>query len=234
MSRAVLVTGAAGGIGRAIAKKLVDDDWIVVGLDLRWSEDDLNLARQYEVDLANRAVLSETLANINDKWLISGLVNCAGITSVGRFLDGDEAQWRRLVEINFLAPLTICKTMVPVMVEHGGGSIVNITSDSAKVGAGGEAVYAGTKGGLVAFSKSLAQEVGPFGIRVNCVSPGAIETPMSAPNPDVMAKLVRRVPMRRAGLPGDVATAVAFLLSDEAAYITGQTLSVSGGLTMAG
>jgi len=234
VSRAVLVTGAAGGIGRAIAKVLAKEGWIVIGLDLRWAKDDFNLGRQYEVDLADSAALAQILAIMNDKWLFSGLVNCAGITSVGRFLDGDEAGWRRLVEINFLAPLAICKAVVPVMTEHGGGSIVNITSDSARVGAGGEAVYAGTKGGLVAFSKSQAQEVGPSGIRVNCISPGAIETPMSAPNPDVMAKLVRRVPLRRAGLPGDVASAVAFLLNPESAYITGQVLSVSGGLTMAG
>jgi 2-hydroxycyclohexanecarboxyl-CoA dehydrogenase len=234
MNRAAIVTGAAGGIGRAISAGLAKAGWDVAGIDLRSPDDVSDLASRHAVDITDGPALRAALAEINLRHRITGVVNCAGISSVGRFLDSDDAFWRRLVEINFVAPLMICKAMVPVLVAHGGGSIVNITSDSAKVGAGGEAVYAGTKGGLAAFSKSLAQEVGPSGVRVNCVSPGAIETPMSAPNADVMEKLVRRVPMRRAGLPEDVASAVAFLLGEDSSYITGQVLSVSGGLTMVG
>ena len=123
---------------------------------------------------------------------------------------------------------------MPAITANGGGAIVNITSDSARVGAAGEAVYAGTKGGLAAFSKSLAQEVGRFGITVNCVSPGLVATPMSAPNQELIEKLVKKVPAGRVGQPTDIAGAVAFLLSPAASYITGQTLSVGGGLTMAG
>lgn len=234
MSRAAIVTGAAGGIGRAIAETLGKAGWAVVGLDLKWQGEHAHLANRHAVDITNGAALRNVLAQITAGFKVTGLVNCAGISIVGRFLDGDEAGWRRLIEINLIAPIAICKAIVPVMIANGGGAIVNITSDSAKVGAGGEVVYAGAKGGLAAFSKSLAQEVGPSGVRVNCVSPGAIDTPMSAPNPELMDKLVRRLPLRRAGLPGDVASAVAFLLGDEASYITGQVLSVSGGLTMVG
>jgi 2-hydroxycyclohexanecarboxyl-CoA dehydrogenase len=126
-----------------------------------------------------------------------------------------------------------CHTLLPAIIANGGGAIVNITSDSGRAGAAGETVYSATKGGLAAFSRSLAQEVGRFKVTVNNVSPGLIETPMSAPNPDVVAKLVKRVPMKRVGMPADVAKAVLFLLSPGADYITGQTLSVSGGLTMA-
>lgn len=120
------------------------------------------------------------------------------------------------------------------MIEHGYGRIISVTSDSARSGAAGEAVYAGTKNALVAFSKSLAQEVGRHNITVNCVSPGVIETPLSAPNAALLEKFKRRVPLKRLGKPADVAGAVAFLASGDSAYITGEVLSVGGGISMAG
>ncbi|MDB5393871.1 MAG: short-chain dehydrogenase/reductase [Rhodospirillales bacterium] len=235
MSRTAIVTGAGGGIGRAIAEALAADEWAVIGFDRWFSGEHPHLNRMVEQDIADSVSFRTTLLGIVDKVAITGLVNCAGISMVGRFVDSSEDGWRKLVDINFIAPLTACQAVLPHMIENGeGGAIVNITSDSARIGAAGEAVYSGTKGGLAAFSKSLAQEIGRFGITVNCVSPGIVATPMSASNADVIAKLVRKVPMKRVGLPTDIAGAVAFLLNPQANYITGQILSVGGGLTMAG
>jgi 2-hydroxycyclohexanecarboxyl-CoA dehydrogenase len=235
MSRAAIVTGAGGGIGRAIAEALATDAWTVIGIDRWFSGEHPHLTRIIEQDIADSEGFRAALLSVIEKVPVTGLVNCAGISVVGRFVESTEAQWRKLVDINFIAPLTACQTVLPHMIENGeGGAIVNITSDSARVGAAGEAVYSGTKGGLAAFTKSLAQEVGRFGITANCVSPGIVATPMSAPNTDVIAKLVKKVPMKRVGQPTDVAGAVAYLLNPQASYITGQTLSVGGGLTMAG
>lgn len=234
MNRAAIVTGAAGGIGRVIAADLSSAGWEVVGLDRHWPEEDVPVATRHAVDLTDSRATRTLLEQVNRAHRVTGLVNCAGIVWVGRFLDGAESDWRRLTEVNFLAPILLCQMMAPVMIDLGGGSIVNITSDSGRVGAGGEAVYSATKGGLAAFSKSLAQEVGPAGVRVNCVSPGPVDSPMSGPNAELMEKLARRIPLRRTGRATDVAAAVRFLLGDEASYITGQVLSVSGGLTMAG
>ena len=234
MSGTAIVTGAGGGIGRAIAVQLDAGGWRVIGIDLRFAGDHSHLLEALQQDLGDTAGFRDILARIGTANRVSGLVNCAGISTVGRFLETDEADWRRLVEINYIAPLVACQVIAPFMIEAGHGAIVNITSDSARAGAGGEAVYSGTKGALAAFSKSFAQEVGRFGITVNCVSPGLIATPMSAPNASVIEKLLPKVPMKRVGMPEDVAGAVAFLLSPEARYITGQTLSVSGGLTMSG
>lgn len=234
MSRTAIVTGAGGAIGRAIAAELTESGWRVVGIDLRFSGDHAHLAERVEQDLGDGAGFRAALDRVSQSHPVTGLVNCAGISTVGRFLESDEADWRRLTEINYIAPLIACQALLPAMIDAGGGAIVNITSDSARAGAAGEAVYSGTKGALAAFSKSLAQEVGRFKVTVNCVSPGVIATPMSAPNEAIVAKLLARVPMKRVGLPADVARAVAFLLGPEADYITGQTLSVSGGLTMVG
>lgn len=231
---AAIVTGAGGAIGRAIAEALAEQGWQVIGIDLRFADAQPRLTAAHAIDVSDSAAFRSLLGEIAGAYKVTGLVNCAGISKVGRFLEDDEAQWRRLVEVNFLAPLTACQAVLPAMIANGGGAIVNIGSDSARAGAAGEAVYSGTKGGLTAFSKSLAQEVGRFGVRVNCVSPGVIATPMSAPNQAVIDKLVPKVPMKRVGLPADVARATAYLMSSEADYITGQILSVSGGLTMVG
>ena len=231
---AVVVTGAAGAIGRAIAERVAADGWQVVGFDLRFSGDHPHLADAVACDIGDSAAFRAALAGVVRGHKVKGLVNCAGISRVGRFMEDDEAWWRKLTEINFIAPLVACQTLIPAMIDNGGGAIVNVTSDSGRAGAAGEAVYSGTKGGLAAFSKSLAQEVGRNGITVNCVSPGVIETPMSAPNQEVVAKLIKKVPLKRVGLPADVARAVSFLLGPDASYVTGQTLSVSGGLTMVG
>jgi 2-hydroxycyclohexanecarboxyl-CoA dehydrogenase len=230
MSRIALVTGAARGIGRACCDALAADGWQIIALDLQF--DETAWLETLAVDLNDQQALAATLQDIQSKHSIDCVVNCAGITRLGRFVDQDASNWPALVQVNYLAPLQICQSVLPGMIERGRGSIIQITSDAARAGAAGESVYAGTKSALVGFSKSIAQEVGRHGIRVNCVSPGVIKTPMSAPNAELLEKFARRVPMKRLGEAEDVAGAVRFLASDESHSITGQVLSVGGGLTM--
>lgn len=234
MIRRVILTGAAGAIGGAIATRLAAQGWSVVGIDRAFPDRSTALAERIEQDLGDGPAVLETLAGIIDGGHIHGLVNCAGVASVGRFLDQPSAVWDRLIAINLTAAIQTCHAVVPAMIAAGGGSVVNIISDSARAGAAGEAVYSAAKGGLAAFTRSLAQEVGRFGVRVNSVSPGPVRTPMSAAHGDVMAKLAAKTPMKRVAEPEDIAGAVGFFLGDDAAFVTGQTLSVSGGLTMVG
>jgi 2-hydroxycyclohexanecarboxyl-CoA dehydrogenase len=228
-----LVTGAGGGIGSAIAEALFQAGWQVIGVDRQFSNPDIDyLAQLIVVDLSDQAIFRCALERLLEHTTIDCLVNCAGISEVKYFVDQDPAMWQQLLDVNYLAPLTACQTLLPGMIARERGSIIQITSDSSRTGAAGEAVYAGSKAALVAFSKSLAQEVGGFNVRVNCVSPGVVLTPMSAPNKDLLEKFSKRVPLKRLGAPEDIAGAVKFLASDEASYITGQVLSVGGGLTM--
>jgi 2-hydroxycyclohexanecarboxyl-CoA dehydrogenase len=171
---------------------------------------------------------------------IDVLVNNAGWDELRPFLDTDEAFWDRVIEINFKGALRTCHLVVPGMVERGYGRVINIGSDAARVGSSLEAVYSGAKGGVVAFTKTLAREVARQGVTANAVCPGPTETPMLEQmmaegdhGARVLEAIRRAVPMRRLGRPEDVAAAVAFLASERAGFITGQTLSVSGGLTMA-
>lgn len=228
-----LVTGAGGGIGSAIAESLAQAGWRVIGIDRQFAQNSSDyLAQSLVVDLSDQQLFRGALEELLEHTAIDCLVNCAGISEVTRFVEQDSAMWQKMLDVNYLAPLTSCQTLLPGMIERERGSIIQITSDSSRAGAAGEAVYAGSKAALVAFSKSLAQEVGRFGVRVNCVSPGVVLTPMSAPNKDLLEKFARRVPLQRLGVPEDITGAVKFLASDEASYITGQVLSVGGGLTM--
>jgi len=234
--KVALVTGAGGGIGGAIAEALHQAGWRVIGVDRQFnalSESGADyLCEAVVVDISDAAAFRAKLEQLQTQYAIECLVNCAGITEVKAFVDQDPAMWRQLMDVNFHAPLTACQTLLPAMIERGSGNIIQITSDSSRAGAGGEAVYAGSKSALVAFSKSLAQEVGSRNIRVNCVSPGVVLTPMSAPNKELLEKFAKRVPLKRLGMPNDITGAVTFLASENANYITGQVLSVSGGLTM--
>src|SRR3954452_15652753 len=149
------------------------------------------------------------------------------------FLETDERFWDRVLEINFKGGLRTARRIVPGMAERGWGRVVNIGSDAGRVGSSLESVYSGAKGAVIAFTKTLAREVARSGVTANTVCPGPTRTPMLASmDPKMASALERAVPMRRLGEPEHVAAAVAFLASDAAGYITGQTLSVSGGLTM--
>jgi len=168
------------------------------------------------------------------------LVNCAGWDEFRPFLDTEEEFWRTVISINLEGVLRTTQALLGGMIERGWGRIVNVSSDAARVGSSQEAVYAGAKAGVVAFTKTVAREAAAAGVTANVVCPGPTETgmltEMAAGTPDaerLLASLTRAVPMRRLGRPEDVAAAIAFFAGDEAGYITGQTLSVSGGLTMA-
>jgi 2-hydroxycyclohexanecarboxyl-CoA dehydrogenase len=240
-----LVTGAARGIGRAIAERLAADGHRVVVADILDDEAGGTasaiggLAVHLDVTAAGSVADAINKAE-RELGPINVLVNNAGWDEFKPFLETDEALWDRIIEINFKGCLRMCKRVVPGMVERGCGRVVNIGSDAARVGSSLEAVYSGAKGGVVAFSKTLAREVARHGVTVNVVCPGPTDTALLARMADAGENaararegLARAVPLRRLAVPEDIAPAVAFLASDEAGYITGQTLSVSGGLTMA-
>jgi 2-hydroxycyclohexanecarboxyl-CoA dehydrogenase len=248
--RVAFVTGGASGIGRAAAFALAEDGCAVAVADLR-EDAAATVAGEIEanggrglavaVDVTDGGSATAAIARASGALgPIAVLVNCAGWDELRPFLDTDEGFWRKVVSINYEGCLRVTHAVLAGMVERGGGRIVSIASDAARVGSSGEAVYAGAKAGVIAFSKTIAREVARHGVTANVVCPGPTDTPllqgMAEQAPDsakLVSALERAVPMRRLGRPEDVAAAVAFLASEQAAYITGQTLSVSGGLTMA-
>lgn len=249
-SRVALVSGGAGGIGQAIVRSLIADGRTVAIADMHL-DGAIALAEELSgqggnaiavaIDVTDPASVAAAVQRVrNELGAISVLVNNAGWDVLQPFLATDEAFWQRVIDINFTGALRLTAATLPGMIEQGWGRIVNVASDAARVGSSGESVYAGAKGALVAFTKSIAREVARQGVTANAVCPGPTDTPLlaalAAGAPDaakVVAALERAVPMRRLGRGEDVAAAVSFLASEQASYITGQTLSVSGGLTMA-
>jgi 2-hydroxycyclohexanecarboxyl-CoA dehydrogenase len=164
---------------------------------------------------------------------ISVLVNLIGWCETHPFMDESSEYWRRVIAINFESILFVCHAVLPGMITRREGKIVNVSSDAGRVGSGGEAVYAAAKGAVIAFTKSLAREVARFGICVNCTAPGPTDTPLEAnQDPEVVKRIVRLIPFRRMANTAEQAAAIAFFCSEDSDYVTGQTLSVSGGLTM--
>ncbi|MCY0877655.1 MAG: SDR family NAD(P)-dependent oxidoreductase [Firmicutes bacterium] len=241
----VLVTGGARGIGRAIAEGALAKGARVAIWALH--QDSVDQARRAMPDLHwAEAVDVGSWRSVNDGMgrateALGGLdvlVNNAGYTLTSRFLDEDREYWHRVVDTNFWGAVYATRAALPLMVAQGAGSIVNVVSDAGRVGMAGEAVYAGAKGGVIAFAKSIAQEMARFGVRVNCVAPGPTQTGILEANTQdqdaqqLIEKMIRRIPLRRIADPREVAEVVLFLASDSASYITGQVVSVSGGLTM--
>jgi 2-hydroxycyclohexanecarboxyl-CoA dehydrogenase len=244
----VIVTGGASGIGRAIAGRLAAEGAIVAIFDINGQAAEVaaNALREsggqasgYEVDIIDydaveRAVEAFEVA----AGPIGGLVNNAGWDKAVRFVDSDRAMWRKVVDINLWGPLNVTHVVLKKMVKHGRGHVVSIASDAGRVGSSGEAVYSACKGGIAAFGKTLAREVARQGIVFNTVCPGPTDTPLFATVSESAAGLAealkKAIPLRRLGQPDDYPGIVCFLLSDDASFITGQTISVSGGLTMHG
>jgi 2-hydroxycyclohexanecarboxyl-CoA dehydrogenase len=239
-----LVTGAARGIGAAIAHRLADAGATVVVADLDGDAAASTAgtlagkAIGVAIDVSSSASVDRALARVRaDVGPPDILVNNAGIDVIKPFVDSTEDEWDRIIAVNLKGPINCTRAVLDAMIERKSGRIVNIASDAGRVGSSGEAVYSATKGGVIAFTKTLAREAARHGITVNCVCPGPTETALLGQVAEYSQKLYdglsRAIPLGRTAQPDDIAPAVAFLVSPEAGYITGQTLSVSGGLTMA-
>jgi 2-hydroxycyclohexanecarboxyl-CoA dehydrogenase len=235
-----IVTGAGQGIGKAIAEKLAAEGATVVVTDLDAATATetaaaLPAAVARRTDVTDRTAVQAMVHDVAAEFgRVDVLVNNAGWDKASPFAESEPDDWDRAIRVNLYGVLHACKAVLPVMAGQGGGAIVNLGSDAGRVGSSGEAVYSAAKGGVIAFTKSLARELARQQVRVNCVCPGPTDTALFASfaGPGLREALTRAIPFRRLGQPADVANVVAFLASDEAAYITGQTVSVSGGLTM--
>ncbi|HXG52707.1 MAG TPA: SDR family NAD(P)-dependent oxidoreductase [candidate division Zixibacteria bacterium] len=249
-NKTAIVTGGASGIGRATVLALALDGARVAVADI--AADNANRVRDEAtdcgfapaiacpVDLTKRAEVERMVETVLKEFgQIDILVNCAGWDRLEPFVESNEETWDKIIAINFKSVLHTCRAVLPHMIARGAGKVVNIASDAGRVGSSWEAVYSGTKGAVIAFSKTLAREVARYKINVNVVCPGMTDTPLlqaiRAQSPQterIVEAVIKATPFRRAAKPEEIADAVRFLASSSADFITGQTLSVSGGLTM--
>jgi 2-hydroxycyclohexanecarboxyl-CoA dehydrogenase len=249
--KTVIVTGGGGGIGGATCRRLAAEGALVAVFDLNLEaaekvaasiRDAGGTAEAFSCDIADRPSVDAAVAAAESKLgPIAVLVNNAGWDVFRPFTKTEPAQWDKLIAINLTGALHMHHAVLPGMAARKSGRIVNIASDAARVGSSGEAVYAACKGGLVAFSKTIAREHARHGITVNVVCPGPTDTALfadykeGAGNPEKLVEaFTRSIPLGRIGRPDDLPGAILFFASDDAAFVTGQVLSVSGGLTMNG
>jgi 2-hydroxycyclohexanecarboxyl-CoA dehydrogenase len=242
----VIITGAASGMGRALAELAIGQGASVALLDINGAGLDETVgllggatAVPIVTDLTDWDEVEAGVANsVEALGGIDVVCNVAGWDEPGRFWEQSLEFWEKIVAVNLWSTLYMCRATVPILMEQGSGTIVNVASDAGRVGSKGETVYAAAKGGVIALTKSLARELASSGVTTNCVCPGPMMTPLleaeMVSTPKLVEKLVRAIPMRRVAEPSDPAGVVAFLASDAAAYMTGQIVSVSGGLTMVG
>jgi 2-hydroxycyclohexanecarboxyl-CoA dehydrogenase len=249
--KTALVNGGGRGIGRCVALALAAEGANVAVADILKENAE---AVRYEIkalgpdalacqtDLTKRTdverAVQETIAQFGQ---IDILVNCAGWDRLEPFIESDEGTWDKIIAINFKSVLHAAKAVLPHMISRGQGKIVSIASDAGRVGSSWESVYSGTKGAVIAFSKTLAREVARYKINVNVVCPGLTDTPLleairaqSDKTAKIVDAVIKATPFRRVAKPEEIAQAVLFFASPDADFVTGQTLSVSGGLTMAG
>jgi len=239
--KTVLVTGGGGAIGSAICRRFARE-----GASVLVADREREAAERVANEVKGKALVFDITDYGAAKAAIGGhsvdvLVNNAGWDRFQNFVDTKPEEWERLININLRGPLNMHHLVLPQMLARGAGRIVSISSDAARVGSSGESVYSACKGGIISFSKTLAREVARKGITVNVVCPGPTDTPIlrgflgeGEAGQKVYDALVRAIPMKRVGQPDDIPGVVVFLASDDAGFITGQVISVSGGLTMAG
>jgi 2-hydroxycyclohexanecarboxyl-CoA dehydrogenase len=243
-NRTVVVTGGASGIGRATALLLAREGARVLVGDIdeeggraaaAAAKADGLAVEFLPLDLTLRPSLDGFVAAVHQRQEpVDALVNAAGWDQIQPFLDNPPEMWDRIIAINLMGAIYLTRGVVAAMARAGRGKIVNISSDAGRVGSTGETVYAAAKGGLIAFTKSLAREMARYKINVNCVCPGPTDTPLFQRQPERMREaLTRAIPFRRIAQPREIAEAVLFFAGPRSDYITGQVLSVSGGLTMA-
>jgi 2-hydroxycyclohexanecarboxyl-CoA dehydrogenase len=244
MNKVALVTGAAAGIGRACAMRLARDGIAVGVLDLAVEgcqrvvaeiQADGGKAVAVQASIADRGQMTAAIGQLREAFgPLTIVVNNAGITGMVPFRDLTDAQWDRMMEINLKGAFIVTQLALPDMVAAKWGRIVNISSSSAQTGAAGMVHYSASKGAIISMTRSLAHELGPFGITVNNIPPGTImDTIMSEANrskfPMSMDDLIKTIPVRRTGEPEDIANACAWLVSEASDYVTGQTIGVNGG-----
>jgi 2-hydroxycyclohexanecarboxyl-CoA dehydrogenase len=245
--KVAIVTGAGSGLGRGMAERLNAEGVKVAILDVNLEGAEqtaasLTDAIALRVDIADYEQCAQAVAEVESRFgAVDVLVNNAGWDLAGPFLESEPKQWRKIVDINLYGPINMHHVVLPHMLKNGGGKIINIASDAGRVGSSGEAVYSACKGGIIAFGKTVSREVARQGVVVNTVCPGPSDTPLfdqfageGAQGDKLRAALERSIPLKRLGTADDIAGIVAFLASEEANFIVGQTISVSGGLTMHG
>lgn len=241
--RVALVTGAASGIGRAIALAFAAQGARVAVCDVNAAGAEEAAAEAgglaVVMDVTDAASVQAGVERAVEAFgRIDVLVNAAGWDRIMPFVKTDEAHWDRVIGVNYRGLLAVTHAVLPHLIERGGGAVVNVASEAGRAGSSGEAVYSGTKGAVLAFTRALAREVARYGIRVNAVAPGLTDTPLlqgmiADGNEKLIDAIVAATPLRRLARPEEVAEAVLFLASERASFTTGETLSVGGGLVMA-
>jgi 2-hydroxycyclohexanecarboxyl-CoA dehydrogenase len=244
--RTALVTGGASGIGAATARRLAAEGARVTIADLD-EPGARSVAGEIDglavvMDVADAAAARGGVAAAEDAFgPLDVLVNNAGTDRFAFFADSDEALWDFVLAVNLRGTIAVTHAVIGAMQKRGRGSIVNVASEAGRVGSQGSAIYSAAKAGVIGFTRAVARESSRFGVRVNAVAPGPIETPLLNSAPEQLGELGERLKqgmiaataMRRIGQPAEVAAAIAFLACDDASYVTGQTINVSGGLSMA-
>lgn len=241
-----IVTGAGQGIGRGIALRLAQEGADLAIFEINpetckaVAEEVKTIGRRglpLAIDITNREAVRKTVGQVvGELGRVDILVNNAGGTPMKNFMDLDPATWDKLIALNFVGALNCTRAVLDHMVRQKYGRIISITSDAARIGTPQQAVYAGCKGAIVSFSKSLAAEVAAYGVTVNCIAPATTDTPTmrATMDPETAGRRAMANPMKRFGKPEDIANAVAFFAAKESEYITGQIISVNGGIVRVG